>query len=106
LAEGLAMSPLDLTDAEQLKRVVVEPLIAALRAEMREAMQPVLHELAQVRQRGTERDEQVASIEKRLHRIERLKTRIAGVCSVVALIVGVAWQILSEWIGSYFYRGH
>src|SRR5580658_2827358 len=85
------MPRLDLTDAEQLKKLVVEPLIEALRAEMRQAVRPLIEEIARIRRQQGERDERVDAIEKRLAVVERFRVRIATVCSGIAIVAGVAW---------------
>ncbi len=100
------MPPLDLMDAEHLKRVVVDPVIAALRAEMREAVRAVIDELNRLRQSSIERDHRVESIERRLSGVESFKSRIVAVCGGVAVVAGVVWRVLSDWIGNYFFSGH
>jgi hypothetical protein len=100
------MPPLDITDAEHLKRVVVDPVIEALRAEMREGLRPVMDELAQMKKREHERDLRMDILDGRLGRIEQFKTRIAAVCSGVAVVAGVGWRVVSDWVGNYFLRGH
>ena len=91
------MPPLDLTDAAQLKKVVVEPLIEALRAEMRQAVRPLMEDMARLRRQGAEQDERVDGIERRLAAVERFKVRIAAVCSGIAILAGVVWRIVLDW---------
>lgn len=59
------MSPLHLTDAEHLKRVVLDPLVEVLRAEMRQAVRPLVNELAEMRHREKVRDQRIDQIEQR-----------------------------------------
>jgi hypothetical protein len=91
------MPRLDLTDAEQLKKLVVEPLIEALRAEMRQAMRPVMEEMARLRKHGAEQDSRVDQIERRLAVVEGFKIRIAAVCSGIAILAGVVWRGVLDW---------
>lgn len=92
------MPRLDLTDAEQLKKVVVEPLIEALRVEMRQSVRPLIEEISHLRRHDAEQDERVETVERRLAVVERFKVRIAAVCSGIAIVTGVTWRTVLEWV--------
>lgn len=94
------MPRLDLTDAEHLKKVVVEPLIAALRAEMRQSMRPLVEELNGLRHGETAQNQRLDDIEQRLTAIERFKIKIATISSGIALTTGIAWRMVLDWIRS------
>jgi hypothetical protein len=91
------MPRLDLTDAAQLKKVVIEPLIEALRNEMRENIRPLIDEVSSLRRHDTDQDERVEAIERRLAVVERFKLRIAAVCSGIAIVTGVTWRTVLDW---------
>jgi predicted GTPase len=100
------MPPLHLTDAEQLKRLLLDPLIEVLRAEMRQAVRPLVNDLAELRHREKVREQQINQIEQRLSTLERFKLKIAAVCSGVAVAAGVVWRMVLDWIKSHLPRGH
>jgi hypothetical protein len=100
------MPPLDLTDAEHLKRVVVEPVVAALRAEMRESLRPIVDELSAIQRRDIVRERRFETLERRIGAVERFKARIAAVCAGVAVVAGVAWRLISDRVGNFFLKGH
>lgn len=100
------MPPLHLTDAEQLKRLLLDPLIEVLRAEMRQAVRPLVNDLAELRHRERVRDQQINQIEQRLSTLERFKLKIAAVCSGVAVGAGVVWRMVLDWIRSHLPGGH
>jgi hypothetical protein len=100
------MSPLHLTDAEHLKRVVLDPLVEVLRAEMRQAVRPLVNELAEMRHREKIRDQRIDQIEQRLGMLERFKLKIAAVCSGVAVAAGVLWRMVLDWVRSHLPKGH
>ena len=91
------MPRLDLTDAEQLKKVVVEPLIEALRVETRQALRPLIQEITSLRRHDADQDLRVESVERRLDVVERFKVRIAAVCSGIAIVTGMTWRTVLDW---------
>lgn len=100
------MPPLHLTDAEQLKRLVLDPLVEVLRAEMRQAVRPLVNEIAELRHREKLRELRFDQIEQRLSVLERFKLRIAAVCSGVAVAAGILWRVVQDWIRSHLPKGH
>jgi hypothetical protein len=100
------MPPLDLTDADHLKQVVVDPLIAALRAEMRDALRPLVEQIASLALSDGRHERRIEQIEQRLSGIERFKMKIAGVCSGIAVIAGIGWRMALDWIRSHLPRLH
>lgn len=91
------MPPLNLLDADRLKQVVIEPLIAALRAEMRAALRPLMDELADLREREHKREQRIDRLEQRLGHVERFKFRLMTMCSSIAIVVGIAWHFFIDW---------
>jgi hypothetical protein len=91
------MPRLDLTDAEQLRKVVIDPLIEALRTEMRQTVGPLLEEMARLRRHDEDQDQRVEVIEHRLAAVERFKLRIATVCSGIAIMAGIVWRTILDW---------
>jgi hypothetical protein len=100
------MSPLHLTDAEHLKRLVLDPLVEVLRAEMRQAVRPLVAEVAELRHRERLRDQRIDQIEQRVSMLERFKLRIAAVCSGVAVAAGILWRMVLDWVRSHLLKGH
>lgn len=92
------MPRLDLTDAEQLKKVVVEPLIEALRTEMRQTVRPLMEEITKLRRHDLDQDQRMEGIERRLAVVERFKLRIVTVCSGVAIVTGIVWRTVLDWV--------
>jgi hypothetical protein len=101
------MPRLDLTDAEQLKKVVVDPLIAMLRVEMRQSVRPLVEEMVVLRQGQSQQHQKIEEIERRLSAIERFKMRIVTVCSGIAVLAGIIWSAVLDWVrGHFFSKGH
>jgi hypothetical protein len=100
------MPPLHLTDAEHLKRLVLDPLVEVLRAEMRQAVRPLVNEIAELRQRERLQDQRMDQLEQRLGNLERFKLKIAAVCSGIAVAAGCVWRMLLDWIRAHLPRGH
>jgi hypothetical protein len=100
------MPPLHLTDAEHLKRVLLDPLVEVLRAEMRQAVRPLVNEISEMRQRERLRDQRFDRLEQRLGSLERFKVKVAAVCSGVAVAAGILWSMLLDWIRSHLPKGH
>jgi len=92
------MPPLDLTDAERLKQVVLDPLAAVLRSEMRNAVRPLIDELAALRTNETRQDQRLEQLEQRLTAVEKFKVRIATVCSGIAVAAGILWRVIQDWV--------
>jgi len=99
------MPPLQLTDAEHLKRLVLDPLVEVLRAEMRQAVRPLVSEMAELRQRDRLHHERMDQIEQRIGNLERFKLKIAAVCSGIAVAAGIVWRMLLDWFRSHLPRG-
>jgi hypothetical protein len=89
-----------------LKQVVIEPLIAALRSEMREALRPLMDQLADLSQREHKRDKRIDQIEQRLSHVERFKFKLVTICSSIALVVGVVWHIFIDWARNRISKSH
>ncbi|MDP9175423.1 MAG: hypothetical protein M3O30_16395 [Planctomycetota bacterium] len=100
------MPPLGLTDAERLKQLIVDPVIGALRTEMRELTRPLVDEITNLRQADTLQNARLETIESRLTTLERFKVKIAAVCSTIALITGIAWRMLLDWAKEKLSKGH
>jgi hypothetical protein len=100
------MPRLDLTDAEQLKKVVVDPLIATLRVEMRQSVRPLVEGMLELRQTQALQHDRIEEIEKRLSAIERFKMRIVTVSSGIAVAAGILWRIVLDWIRGHLPKGN
>jgi hypothetical protein len=94
------MPPLNLDDAENLRQIVVEPLVTALRAEMREALRPLIDDIAALRQHESNLCTRTDQIETRVTAIEKFKTRIAAVSAAIALVAGLAWSAVADYLKS------
>jgi len=88
--------PLDLNDAERMKELVVDPLVAALRAEMRQSLSPLVSGLAALGRRNNATAQRLDSLDQRLGAIERFKLKIAAVCSLIAMLAGVGWRVAQD----------
>ncbi len=100
------MPPLDLTDAEKLKEIVVDPLVSALRSEMRESMPPLIEDVSRLRQSQRGQQERIDQIDIRLGAIERFKLKIAAVCSGIAVVTGIIWRTLLDWAKAHLPKPH
>jgi hypothetical protein len=103
---GAPMPPLDLTDAEKLKEIVVDPLVSALRSEMRESMHPLIEDVSRLRQSQRGQQERIDQIDIRLGAIERFKLKIAAVCSGIAVVTGIIWRTLLDWAKAHLPKPH
>jgi CHASE3 domain sensor protein len=105
------MPPLDLTDAERLRQIVVDPLITAVRAEgkasaaeIRQLIQPIADEQNRLRRREIQQNHRLEQIEQRLSALERFKLKIAAVCTAIAVVAGVAWRMAQDWFRQHFLK--
>ena len=100
------MPPLDLTDAEHLKRVVVEPVVAAL---ARRCGNRCGQSLTSCRQSSAETSFASGGLNRwngAFGAVEQFKARIAAVCAGVAVVAGVAWRLIADRVGNFFLKGH
>jgi hypothetical protein len=93
--------PLDLTEAGQLKTLIVDPVVDALRFEMRAAAQPLVEELSHLRQGQGDHQQRLDQLDQRVGAVERFKMRIAAVCSGIAIVTGMGWRMALDWIRSH-----
>ncbi|MGD1275690.1 MAG: hypothetical protein ABR964_00530 [Tepidisphaeraceae bacterium] len=100
------MPRLDLLEAQRLKKVVVDPLLAALRAEMRQNLGPLVEEMSALRHHEARQDQRLEQIEQRLGAVERFKLRIVTVCSAIAVVTGIVWRTVLDWIRQHFPKDH
>jgi CHASE3 domain sensor protein len=105
------MPPLDLTDAERLRQVVVEPLISAVRseiktsaAEIRQLIQPIADEQNRLKRQELHQNRRLDQIEQRLGALERFKLKIAAVSTAIAVVTGVAWRMVQDWFRQHFLK--
>jgi hypothetical protein len=94
------MPPLNLGDAENLRQLVVDPLVAALRAEMREALRPLIDDISALRHQESVQVARLDRIDQRLTAIEKFKARIAAVSGAIALVAGFAWSAAADYLKS------
>jgi len=94
--------PLDLTDAEQIKDLVVDPVVTALRAEMRQSLSPLASGLADLHRRNDATVRRLDGLDQRIGAVEQFK--LAAVCSLIAMLAGVGWHIAQDRVYRYFVR--
>jgi hypothetical protein len=95
------MPPLHLTHAEQLKTLIVDPVINALRLEMRQAVTPIVSDLKTLHEKQSGHDQQIQQLSARVAAIEKFKAKIAAICSAIAILAGVVWRMLLDWLRSH-----
>jgi len=88
--------PLNLNDAERMKELVVDPVVIALRAEMRQALSPLASGLAELHRRNDATVRRLDSLDQRLGVVERFKLKIAAVCSLIAMLAGLGWRVAQD----------
>ncbi len=94
------MPPLGLTDAEHLKQLIVEPLIEALRSEMRETICPLVERLNELSEHDHLQQQRLLALENRIGGVEQFKMKIAAVCSGIAIAAGIVSRTLLDWARS------
>lgn len=96
--------PLDLNDAERIRELVVDPVVMALRAEMRQSLSPLATGLADLDRRSVVSARKLDGLDQRVNAIECFKLKIAAVCSLIAVLAGVGWRIAQDRVLRYFAR--
>jgi hypothetical protein len=103
------MPPLTTPQLESLHRLLIDPLRNAVRTEMQAghdrltaAIEKVADRLSSHTTTTTEsnraRDTRADHLEKRLALLERFRTKVLAVCTVLSFIVTVAWSLLHDYL--------